>query len=107
MSWSEVAECFGTTFGKVYRAVKWIVDWGLQHRHLDSVESLGVDEVQVGKGHQYATLVYQIDAGNKRLLLTKSKYIFLKNPENLPDDQATKLSELLGTNLRVVRAYLM
>ncbi len=41
LSWSEVAECFGTTFNKVYRAVKWIVDWGLKHRDLDGVESLG------------------------------------------------------------------
>ena len=197
LSWSEVVECFGTTFGKVFRAVKWIVDWGLEHRNLDDVESLGVDEIQTRKGHHYATLVYQLDAGNKRLLgieegrseesletffekfdegtegeekrslkvkwvcsdmwkpylnvigkvctnalnildrfhvkghltdavnetrksdvkklkaegreavLTKSKYIFLKNPENLTDDQADKLSELLGYNLRVVRAYLM
>jgi transposase len=197
LSWSEVAECFNTTFGKVYRAVKWIVDWGMEHRNLDNVESLGVDEIQIRKGHNYATLVYQLDAGNKRLLgieegrteeslekfftefdegtegeekrslkvkwvcsdmwkaylnviekvctnalnildrfhikgyltdavnetrksdvkklkeegreavLTKSKYIFLKNPENLTDDQAEKLSELLGYNLRVIRAYLM
>ena len=197
LSWSEVAECFGTTFGKVYRAVKWIVDWGLKHRSLDGVEAIGVDEVQIKKGHHYATLVYQLDDENKRLLgiekerteaalenffekfdegtaggekrskkikwvcsdmwkpylngigrvctkalnildrfhvkghltdavnetrkedvrklkaegrepiLTKSKYIFLKNPENLTDEQAEKLSELLGYNLRVIRAYLM
>jgi transposase len=31
----------------------------------------------------------------------------LKNPENLTDDQASTLSELLGYNLRIVRAYLM
>lgn len=197
LSWSEVAECFNTSFGKVFRAVKWIVDWGLEHRNLDGVESLGVDEVQVRKGQNYATLVYQIDGENKRLLgieegrseesfdkffekfdegtegdekhskkikwvcsdmwkpflnviaktctnalnildrfhvkghltdavnetrkedvkklkdegrepvLTKSKYIFLKNPENLTDPQVDKLSELMGYNLRVVRAYMM
>jgi transposase len=197
LSWSEVADCFKTTFGKVFRAVKWVVDWGLEHRSLDGVESLGIDEVQIRAGHQYATLVFQIDDKNRRLLdieegrseeslekffekfdegtktedkrsskikwvctdmwkpylnvidrfctsalnildrfhikrhlteavnetrkmdvaklqkegrepvLTKSKYIFLKNPENLTDEQATKMSELLGYNLRVVRAYLM
>jgi transposase len=197
LSWTEVAECFNTTFGKVFRAVKWIVEWGLEHRDLDGVEAIGIDEVQVRKGHHYATLVYQVDEGHKRLLgieenrteeslqqffdkfdegtkdedqrsknikwvcsdmwkaylnvigkvctnalnildrfhvkghltdavnetrkmdvaklkkegreavLTKSKYIFLKNPENLTDDQADKLSDLLGYNLRVVRAYLM
>jgi transposase len=61
LSWSEVAECFQTTYGKVFHAVKWIVDRGLQHRNLDGVESLGIDEVQVRKGHHYATLVYQLD----------------------------------------------
>lgn len=197
LSWSEVAECFNTSFGKVFRAVKWIVDWGLKHRDLSGVEAIGVDEVQIHKGQHYATLVYQLDDGNKRLLgveegrkeeplekffekfdegtegeekrskkikfvcsdmwkaylnvigktctnalnildrfhvkghltdavnetrkedvaklkregrepvLVKSKYIFLKNSENLTDDQVTKLSELMGYNLRVVRAYMM
>jgi transposase len=197
MSWSEAARYFNTSHNKVYHAVKKMVDYGLTHRNLDGVESIGVDEVQVGKGHKYVTLVYQLDTGNKRLLgiekerkeaslvnffnkfdegtegeekrskkirwvcsdmwkpylkvieqvctnarnildrfhikrhltdavnetrkrdvsklrkegrepvLTKSKYIFLKNPENLTDDQASTLSELLGYNLRIVRAYLM
>jgi len=31
----------------------------------------------------------------------------LKNPENLTDDQAANLSELVQDNLRVIRAYLM
>ena len=197
LSWSEVAECFDTSFGKVFRACQWMVERGLKHRSLDGVESLGVDEIQIHKGHHYATLVYQLDDGNKRLLgieeghkaealerffdkfnegtegdeqrskkikfvcsdmwkaylqtigkyctkalnildrfhvkshltdavnetrkedvaklkksgrepiLKKSKYIFLKNPENLTDTQAEKLSELMKCNLRVIRAYLM
>ena len=197
LSWSEVAECFNTSFGKVFRAVKWVVNWGLKHRSFEGVEAIGVDEIQVHKGQNYATVVYQLDEGNKRLLgieegrsedslmkffkkfdegteegekrskkilfvcsdmwkvylnvigkvctnalnildrfqvkghltdavnetrkadmkklkeeghepvLTKSKFIFLKNPENLTDDQTEKLSELLGYNLRVIRAYLM
>jgi len=197
LSWSEVAECFHTSFGKVYRAVKWMVDWGLKNRDLDNIESIGVDEIQIHHGQNYATLVYQIDSENKRLIgveegrtkkslkrffakldqglkgaakrskkikwvcsdmwkpylsviakictnalnildrfhvkghltdavdktrkedvrklkeqgreeiLKKSKYIFLKNPENLTDRQAEKLSELLKLNHRVIRAYLM
>ena len=197
LSWKETAECFHTTVGKVFRAVKWIVDWGLKHRDLSGVTKLGVDEIQRGKGHKYMTLVYQLDDDNKRLLgvekdreekslerffdkfdegttgkkkrslgirfvcsdmwkqylnvikrrclnalnildrfhvkghltkavdetrkldvaklktqrkekvLTKSKYIFLKNPENLTDKQAVKLEELLRCNFRVIRAYLM
>ena len=38
------------------------------HRELSDIESIGVDEVQWQKGHKYLTLVYQIDAGCKRLL---------------------------------------
>ena len=68
LSWSEVAESFHTTFGKVFRAVKWIVDWGLKHRNLDGVESLGVDEIRIHKGQNYATVVYQPGEGDKRLL---------------------------------------
>ena len=51
--------------------------------------------------------VRKLKAEGREAVLTKSKYIFLKNPENLTDDQAEKLSELLGYNLRVIRAYLM
>ena len=51
--------------------------------------------------------VAKLKAQKKEAVLTKSKYIFLKNPENLTEKQAVKLDELLGYNLRVVRAYLM
>jgi len=40
----------------------------LASRELDNIEAIGVDEVQYGKGHQYITLVYQLDKHNKRLL---------------------------------------
>ena len=197
LSWKETAECFNTTPGKVHRAVEWIVDWGLKHRDLSDITKIGVDEIQRSKGHNYMTLVYQLDEDNKRLLgieegreekslhrffdtlnkdspedeprtdnikfvcsdmwkaylnvikqrcpnalnildrfhvkghltkavdetrkldvaklkqehreevLTKSKYIFMKNPENLTEKQVPKLQELLGYNLRTIRAYLM
>ena len=59
---------FGTTWQNVFCSVKHAVSWGLAHRDLEGVESIGVDEVQWQKGHKYPTLVYQIDAGSKRLL---------------------------------------
>jgi transposase len=197
LSWSETATRFKTSFGKVFRAVQWIVAWGLIHRDLSDVTSIGVDEIQYLKGHHYVTLVYQLNGEERRLLgiekdreekslqrffdkfnagtdgdalrsskiefacsdmwkaylnvlaqtcpnalnildrfhikghltksvnetrkldvaklksekrepvLVKSKFIFLKNPENLTSQQAVKLDELLCYNLRVVRAYLM
>ena len=68
LSWKGVAEAFGTTWQNVFRSVKHAVSWGLEHRSLEGVESIGVDEVQWQKGHKYLTLVYQIDDGSKRLL---------------------------------------
>ena len=52
----------------VYNSVKHAVSWGLAHRDLSGIESIGVDEVQWQRGHKYQTVVYQIDAGRKRLL---------------------------------------
>jgi len=39
-------------------------------------------------------------------VLKRSRWCFLKRPENLTDKQTAKLSELLRYNLRTVRAYL-
>ncbi len=52
----------------MFRSVKHAVSWGLAHRELEGIESIGVDEVQWQKGHKYLTLVYQIDDDSKRLL---------------------------------------
>ncbi|MEA3339844.1 MAG: ISL3 family transposase [Chloroflexota bacterium] len=66
--WQEVACVFGTTWEHVFRSVKHAVSWGLDHRDFEGVESIGVDEIQWQRGHKYLTLVYQIDAGCRRLL---------------------------------------
>jgi len=68
LSWQGVAEAFGTTWQNVFRSVQHAVLWGLAHRDLEGIESIGVDEVAWQKGHKYLTLVYQIDSGRKRLL---------------------------------------
>ena len=68
MSWKEVASCFAVSWDHVYNSVKHAVSWGLSHRSLEGIESIGIDEVQWKKGHKYQTLVYQIDQGHKRLL---------------------------------------
>jgi len=68
LCWKGVAEAFGTTWQNVFRSVNHAVSWGLAHRDLESIESIGVDEVQWQKGHKYLTLVYEIGEGSKRLL---------------------------------------
>ncbi len=68
MSWKEVSEAFHVSWDRVYEAVKHAVSWGLEHRNLEGIEAIGVDEVQWHRGHQYQTVVYQLDEDHKRLL---------------------------------------
>lgn len=191
LSWSEVAQVFQTSWEQVYRAVRAVVHYGLEQRSLDGIGAIGVDEVQCGRGHQYMTVVYQLDGERKRLLhvsrdrkvksllsffrsltreqiatirfvcsdmwrpylkvivrklpqalhildrfhvvallnkavdevrrqeakrlrnqgyeevLSKGRYCFLKNPENLTDHQQAKLKDMLQYDLKSVRAYLL
>jgi len=68
LSWKETAQSFHTSWEKVFHAVEYVVQWGLEHRSVDAIRAIGVDEIQYGRGHQYLTLVYQIEAGCQRLL---------------------------------------
>jgi transposase len=68
LSWKEVAIRFQTSWEKVFHAVEYVVQWGLEHRELSGITAIGVDEIAWRKGHKYLTLVYQIDAGSTRLL---------------------------------------
>ncbi len=68
LSWSETARRFRTSWDVVLRAVRHAVHWGLEHRSLDGIRSIGVDELSWKKGHKYLTVVYQIDHGCRRLL---------------------------------------
>jgi transposase len=68
LSWKEVSRTFRTSWQNVFRSVQHAVSWGLAHRSLEGIESIGVDEIQWQRGHKYLTLVYQIDADCRRLL---------------------------------------
>jgi transposase len=191
LSWSETARRFRTTWDTVFRAVEIAVRWGLEHRSLDGIRAIGVDELAWKKGHKYLTVVYQIDHGRRRLLhvarnrthksfqgffdmlgdersrsiafiasdmwqafrkvvrqrcgvvlhvldrfhvmqmmskaidetrrqevralrakgratiLTKTRWLLLKRPRNLTRGERGRLRELVGINLRSVRAYLL
>jgi transposase len=68
LSWSEVATVFHTKWEQVCGAVRMAVTWGLAHRDLSGITAVGFDEIQWRRGHKYLTLVYQFDAGRRRLL---------------------------------------
>lgn len=190
LPWNEVALVFGTTWNRVYSAVKWAVAYGLEHRDLDGIEAIGIDEIAYKKGHKYLTVVYEIQEGSRRLLwvgkdrteqtlksffdwlgnqrcelleyvctdmwqpylkaisqkaanavnildrfhvmsnmnkkldevrrsetkalkeegveiLKGSRWCFLKRPSKLTSKQCAKLKDLLGMNLKTIKAYLM
>ncbi len=191
MSWQEVARAFRTSWDHVFDSVEMAVSWGREHQDLSGVKSIGVDEIKWQRGHNYLTLVYQIDARAKRLLwvgekrtirtflkffhwfgkerstqlcvvcsdmwkpylkviarkaanalnildrfhimahmskaidkvraeevktlqtkgyepvLKKTRWLLLKRPENLTENQESRLSDLVKYNLKSVRSYLL
>ncbi len=71
LSWRETATVFHTSWEAVYRSVQWFVEWGLAHRKLENVRSLGIDEMNWGRGKgggNFFTVLYQLDQGCRRLL---------------------------------------
>ena len=71
LSWRETAQVFQTSWEAVYRSVEWFVQWGLAHRKLEGVESIGVDDLHWGRGQgaaSFLTVIYQIDSHCRRLL---------------------------------------
>jgi transposase len=188
LPWDRVAKLFGVHWNTVATAVHQAVAYGLEHRDLDGVLYIGIDELSRRKGHVYVTNVYDlkrkrliwsgegrsletlgrffdehgealkgrikgvccdmwqpyIDTIKLRLpeavlvfdrfhvvqkllqavdqvrrdeanelqktnpeLLKKTRYIWLKNPENLTDKQRARLGHLEQLNLRSNRAYLL
>lgn len=190
LSWQDVATEFRTTWHQVFRAVAWVVEYGLANRDLSGITAVGVDEIHWSTKKGFLTVVYQIDNHSKRLLwvargrtvrgllgffrllgkertallqficsdmwkpyikviakkapqalhildrfhivsnlnkaldeirakeakrvsrkgyepLKRSRWCLLKRPENLTDNQQSLLKELLKTNLKTVRAYLL
>jgi len=71
LSWRQTARAFQTSWEAVYRSVAWFVQWGLAHRQLEGVASIGIDELHWGKGKRadnFLTVIYQIDCHCRRLL---------------------------------------
>jgi transposase len=71
LSWRETAAAFGVSWEAVYRSVQWLVAWGLAHRVLAGITALGLDERpwrQGKRAENCLTLIYQVEAGCRRLL---------------------------------------
>lgn len=116
MSWKEVSTVFRVSWEAVYRSVAWIVGWGLSRRVLDGVRAIGVDELHWRKGKQaknFVTLIYQVDAGRRRLLwvgLRRTQRAFLQGLKALGPDVVAGIevvvSDLWKAYLAVVRRHM-
>lgn len=73
LSWKEVADVFHSSWNSVFRSVRTVVEYGLQHRDLSGIKAIGVDEIHYLQGQNYLTVVYQLDQGQKRLLYVAKK----------------------------------
>lgn len=110
LSWKETALSFRTSWEKVCHAVEYVVAWGLEHRSLEGINAIGVDEIQYAKGHKYLTLVYQIDAGAARLLwigaertvATFEQFFVMLGPERSAQIQFV-CSDMWKPYLKVIR----
>jgi transposase len=59
---------FMVSWDYVCKSVTWVVEYGLLHQDPSGVTAIGVDEIAHQKGPKFLTLVYQVDAGCRRLL---------------------------------------
>jgi transposase len=72
----------------------------LDRFHIMAHFSKAIDEVRAGE-------VRELKAKGYEPVLSKTRWLLLKRPENLTDKQGSKLAELVRYNLRSVRAYLL
>ena len=72
----------------------------LDRFHIMMHLSKAIDEVR-------AEEVRTLKAKGLEPVLTRSRWLLLKRPENLTESQETKLSELLQYNLKSIRSYLL
>ena len=72
----------------------------LDRFHVMQMFGKAMDEIRAGESKRLVRDGYEP-------VLKKSRWCFLKRPENLTDKQTVKLSELLKYNLKTVRAYLL
>jgi len=110
LSWLEVSRQFRVSWKNVFHSVQYVVEYGLKHRNLDNVKSIGIDEIQYLVGHKYLTLVYQIDSSCRRLLFVgrnRSAKTLLRFFHNFGKERCKQLqaicSDLWKPYLKVVK----
>jgi transposase len=68
LAWDVVARLYGVSWATVVQAVEHAVAYGLAHRDLSGLRTIGIDELSRRKGHIYHTNVYDIGSSPRRLI---------------------------------------
>ena len=74
----------------------------LDRTHIAAKMNKAIDEVRAQETRALKRL-----APGAKVILTHSRWCLLKRPENLTENQAIKLKDLLSYNLKSIRAYLL
>ena len=112
LSWQGTARQFRVPWQNVFESVEYVVEYGLKHRVLTGIKAIGVDEIQYKVGHKYLTLVYQIDAGCRRLLFVgkdrtaKTLLRFFYRFKGYTDQIKAVCSDLWKPYLKVIKRKL-
>ena len=72
----------------------------LDRFHIVSKLNKAIDEIRAQEARQLKTQGFEP-------VLKRTRWCFLKRPENMTDNQTLKLNDILQYNLRTVRAYLL
>lgn len=106
-----VAGMFGVHWNTVYRAVKKVVSYGLEHRTLGSVLYIGIDEISRKKGHRYLTQVYDLEqktllwSGKDRKEETLREF-FKQHGDTLRHSVRGVCCDMWAPYITVIREYL-
>ncbi len=74
----------------------------LDRYHIAAKMNKAIDEVRAQETRALKSLAH-----GAKVILTHSRWCLLKRPENLTENQAIKLKDLLSYNLKSIRAYLL
>ena len=74
----------------------------LDRYHIAAKMNKAIDDVRAQETRALKSLAH-----GAKVILTHSRWCLLKHPENLTENQAIKLKDLLSYNLKSIRAYLL
>ena len=105
---TKAMEMLRLSWDEVHRIQERAVERGLERRHLDAVEYLGVDEKSFLRGHQYATVVSDISEGREIDVARDRKEESLKEVlEKMPDEQRVAVAiDIWAPYMKAIKEHL-